>query len=107
MRSATVPGCRGQGGLFGAIFIGVAILMVPRLGAATVFALIVMGQMIGSVAFDHFRFARFAATFSRSTLTDGGGSARLRCDFDQDLIRMMRYEDSYPFRHACRPRRLA
>lgn len=42
------------GGLFGAIFIGVAILMVPRLGAATVLALIVVGQMIGSVAFDHF-----------------------------------------------------
>jgi bacterial/archaeal transporter family-2 protein len=28
--------------------------MVPRLGAATVLALIVVGQMIGSLAFDHF-----------------------------------------------------
>lgn len=42
------------GGLFGALFIGTAILMVPRLGAATVLALIVVGQMIGSLAFDHF-----------------------------------------------------
>ena len=42
------------GGLFGAIFIAVAILMVPRLGAATVLALIVVGQMLGSLAFDHF-----------------------------------------------------
>jgi bacterial/archaeal transporter family-2 protein len=42
------------GGLFGAIFIGIAILMVPRLGAATTLALIVVGQMIGSLAFDHF-----------------------------------------------------
>lgn len=42
------------GGLFGAIFIGTAILMVPRLGAATVLALIAVGQMIGSLAFDHF-----------------------------------------------------
>ncbi|RZN32373.1 DMT family transporter [Bradyrhizobium sp. Leo121] len=42
------------GGIFGAIFIGTAILMVPRLGAATVLALIVVGQMIGSLAFDHF-----------------------------------------------------
>ena len=42
------------GGLFGAIFIGTAILMVPRLGAATVLALIVVGQMLGSLAFDHF-----------------------------------------------------
>lgn len=36
------------------IFIGIAILMVPRLGAATTLALIVVGQMIGSLAFDHF-----------------------------------------------------
>ena len=42
------------GGIFGAIFIGTAILMVPRLGAATVLALIVVGQMLGSLAFDHF-----------------------------------------------------
>ena len=42
------------GGLFGAIFIGIAILMVPRLGAASVLALIVLGQMLGSLAFDHF-----------------------------------------------------
>lgn len=42
------------GGVFGAIFIGTAILMVPRLGAATVLALIVVGQMLGSMAFDHF-----------------------------------------------------
>lgn len=42
------------GGLFGAIFIGIAILMVPRLGAATTLALIVVGQMLGSLLFDHF-----------------------------------------------------
>lgn len=42
------------GGLFGAVFIATAILMVPRLGAATVLALIVVGQMLGSMAFDHF-----------------------------------------------------
>lgn len=43
-----------SGGVFGALFIGTAILMVPRLGAATVLALIVVGQMLGSLAFDHF-----------------------------------------------------
>lgn len=42
------------GGLFGAIFIGVAVLMVPSLGAATVLSLIVVGQMLGSMVFDHF-----------------------------------------------------
>jgi transporter family-2 protein len=43
-----------SGGLFGAIYIGVSILLIPRLGAAMVIALIVAGQMIGSLAFDHF-----------------------------------------------------
>lgn len=42
------------GGLFGAIFIGIAVLMVPRLGAATTLALIVVGQLLASLAFDHF-----------------------------------------------------
>lgn len=42
------------GGLFGAIFIGIAILVMPRLGAATTLALIVVGQMVGSLLFDHF-----------------------------------------------------
>ena len=42
------------GGLFGAIFVGTGILMVPRLGAATTLALIVVGQMLGSLAVDHF-----------------------------------------------------
>ena len=43
-----------SGGLFGAIYIGISILLIPRLGAALVIALIVAGQMIGSLAFDHF-----------------------------------------------------
>lgn len=42
------------GGFFGAVFVGVAILMVPRLGATAVVALVVVGQMLGSLAFDHF-----------------------------------------------------
>jgi uncharacterized membrane protein YdcZ (DUF606 family) len=43
-----------SGGLFGSIFIITAILTVPRLGAATVLALVVVGQMIGSLTFDQF-----------------------------------------------------
>jgi transporter family-2 protein len=42
------------GGMFGALFVGTAILMIPRLGAATVLALVVVGQMAGSVVIDHF-----------------------------------------------------
>jgi bacterial/archaeal transporter family-2 protein len=43
-----------SGGLFGAVYIGISILLIPRLGAAMVIALIVAGQMIGSLAFDHY-----------------------------------------------------
>jgi len=42
------------GGAFGAIYIVIAILMLPRLGAATVVALIIAGQMVGALTFDHF-----------------------------------------------------
>jgi transporter family-2 protein len=44
------------GGIFGAMYIAISILLLPRLGAATVIGLIVAGQMIGSLAFDHFGF---------------------------------------------------
>jgi uncharacterized membrane protein YdcZ (DUF606 family) len=43
-----------SGGLFSAIFIGPAIFLVPLLGAATFIALLVTGQMLASVTFDHF-----------------------------------------------------
>jgi transporter family-2 protein len=42
------------GGIFGAIYIAISILLLPRLGAALVVALIVLGQMLGALAFDHF-----------------------------------------------------
>jgi transporter family-2 protein len=42
------------GGIFGAIYIAISILLLPRLGAALVIALIVLGQMLGALAFDHF-----------------------------------------------------
>jgi len=43
-----------SGGLFGGIYIAISILLIPRLGAAIVIGLIVAGQMLGSLAFDHF-----------------------------------------------------
>jgi bacterial/archaeal transporter family-2 protein len=42
------------GGVFGAIYIAISIFLLPRLGAATVVALIVVGQMLTSLVFDHF-----------------------------------------------------
>lgn len=53
-KAAQAPLPTWFGGVFGAIFIGIATLMVPRLGAATVLALIVVGQMLGALLFDHF-----------------------------------------------------
>ena len=52
--AARSQGISWTGGLFGVIYIAISILLLPRLGAATVIALIVAGQMIGSLAFDHF-----------------------------------------------------
>lgn len=42
------------GGFFGAIYIVVAVVLMPRLGTATVVALIVAGQMLASLVFDQF-----------------------------------------------------
>ena len=49
-----IPWFAWTGGMFGAIFIGLAIFLVPQLGAATFFALLIAGQMLGSMVFDHF-----------------------------------------------------
>ena len=52
--AARIPWWAWSGGLFGAIFIGLSIVLVPKLGAATLIALLVAGQMLASVVFDHF-----------------------------------------------------
>jgi len=49
-----IPWWAWSGGLFGAIFIGLAILLIPQVGAATFFALLITGQMLASLCFDHF-----------------------------------------------------
>jgi transporter family-2 protein len=43
-----------SGGFFGAIYIAISILLVPRLGTATFIALLVAGQMLSSLVFDHY-----------------------------------------------------
>jgi len=42
------------GGFFGAIYIAISILLVPRLGTATFVALLVAGQMLASLVVDHY-----------------------------------------------------
>ncbi|MCW2282696.1 transporter family-2 protein [Rhodoblastus acidophilus] len=42
------------GGLLGAAYVGLAIFLAPRLGAAAFIALLIAGQMIASALLDHF-----------------------------------------------------
>ena len=53
-----IPWWAWSGGLFGAIFIGLAILLVPQLAAATVIALLVTGQRLASALKPVARLAR-------------------------------------------------
>ena len=52
--AARTPWWAWSGDVFGAVFIGLGIVLVPQLGAATFIALLVAGQMLASVTFDHF-----------------------------------------------------
>lgn len=42
------------GGFFGAVFIALGIFLLQKLGAATFISLLVAGQMLGSILFDHY-----------------------------------------------------
>lgn len=48
------------GGLLGAAYIAAAVVLAPRLGAATMIAAIVAGQMCASVVLDHFGWVGFS-----------------------------------------------
>jgi bacterial/archaeal transporter family-2 protein len=47
------------GGLIGACYVSVVILIAPRIGAANMIALIVMAQLISAMVFDHFGWLGF------------------------------------------------
>lgn len=51
---ARLPAWIWLGGLFGAAFVVVATLAIPRIGASALVALVVLGQMAASLALDHF-----------------------------------------------------
>ena len=42
------------GGLLGAFFVAATVMLVPRLGVAMTFSLIIAGQMIVTIVIDHF-----------------------------------------------------
>jgi len=49
-----VPLWAWSGGIFGAIFIALSIVAIPKLGGAAYIALLVTGQMVAALAVDHY-----------------------------------------------------
>src|SRR5215471_13961761 len=49
-----VPFWAWSGGIFGAIFIGLSIITIPKLGGGAYIAILVTGQMIAALTVDHF-----------------------------------------------------
>ena len=49
-----LPWWTWSGGLFGAIYVGLSILLLPRLGATAFVGLLITGQMITSLAVDNY-----------------------------------------------------
>lgn len=50
------PAIAWVGGILGAFFVASAVTLVPRLGVAMTFSLIIAGQMIVTLILDHFGF---------------------------------------------------
>ncbi|MES9996551.1 DMT family transporter [Desulfovibrio aminophilus] len=48
------------GGVLGAFFVAVTVMLAPRLGAATMMAWIIAGQLAASIALDHFGLVGYA-----------------------------------------------
>ena len=52
----SAPAIAWIGGLLGAFFVASAVILVPRLGVAMTFSLIIAGQMLVTLFIDHFGF---------------------------------------------------
>jgi transporter family-2 protein len=57
---ARAPWWHWTGGLLGAVYVAMMIVLAPRLGAATLIAAVVAGQMLTSLALDHYALVGFA-----------------------------------------------
>ncbi|MBU2874870.1 DMT family transporter [Marinobacter salexigens] len=56
---ASLPIWTWSGGFLGAFYVTVMVVFAPKLGAATLLALVVTGQMLGSTLLDHYGFLGF------------------------------------------------
>lgn len=54
-----VAAWKWTGGILGAIYVTLAVALLPRLGAAVTFGLIITGQLVASVLLDHFGWLGF------------------------------------------------
>lgn len=68
----TIPWYQWTGGLLGAFYIAAAVVLAPRLGAATLIAAVVAGQMIASLVLDSRGWAGFAQQPLTMTRLCGG-----------------------------------
>lgn len=55
-----VPPWAWLGGLLGAVYVLATVLLAPRLGAASLIGVIIAGQMLASLAIDHFGLVGFS-----------------------------------------------
>ncbi len=53
-QAASVPAWAWLGGLLGAFYVAAATTTVPKLGAAALISLVILGQMTASLLLDHF-----------------------------------------------------
>ena len=61
-RLNAVPPHLLMGGVLGAIFVSSSLFFIPRMGATTMIASFITGQLIGSVIIDHFGFMGLTPT---------------------------------------------
>jgi bacterial/archaeal transporter family-2 protein len=64
-----------SGGLIGAVYIVLSIFLLPRIGAALLFASIIVGQLAGSILIDHYGW--LGAPVQRLSLARVAGAALL------------------------------
>jgi transporter family-2 protein len=56
---ASVPSWAWFGGMVGAFYVATTVIVGPRLGSATLLALVVLGQLLASLVIDHFGWIGF------------------------------------------------
>ena len=67
-----LPAWMFAGGLLGAFFVVMATMTVPRIGTAALVSLVVLGQMLASIALDHYGILQTNYSISMARLIGAG-----------------------------------